>query len=103
MLHSFHPHMNSLGILDAHNTNFLCVILWSIPNAYYRMFNSSIFSVPGVAERIAFSTLDSSTTFFLYNKSNSDMLELMLGNLLGGPAIIFNRFSEKGNFYMLST
>ena len=52
--------------------------------------------MPGIAERIAFKSLDPDTTFFLFNKKNSDLVDLFLNNNLGGPALIFTRFAEKG-------
>ena len=53
-------------------------------------------SVPGIAERIAFNTLKSDEVFFLFNRSNSDLVHLFRDNLVGGPAIIFNRYQEAG-------
>ena len=52
--------------------------------------------MPGIAERLAFKSLDESTVFFLFNKRNKDLVDLFLKNNLGGPAIIFSRFAEKG-------
>jgi len=60
--------------------------------------------VPGIAEWLAFKSLDPDTTFFLFNKKNSDLVDLFLNNNLGGPALIFKRFAEKGDliFYIIS-
>lgn len=60
------------------------------------MFIILQFSVPGIAERLAFKSLDQSTVFFLFNKRNKDLVELFLNNNLGGPALIFSRFAEAG-------
>ena len=63
---------------------------------YLRYFT---FSVPGIAERIAFKSLHADTTFFLFNKTNRDLVHLFLSNNLGGPALIFTRFAEKGDIF----
>lgn len=55
-----------------------------------------ILSAPGIAERIAFQTLKKDETFFLFNKKNKDLVKLFRNNLVGGPAIIFDRFQETG-------
>ena len=54
------------------------------------------FSVPGIAERLAFKSLKEDETFHLFNKSNSDLVKLFRDNLVGGPAIIFDRHQEAG-------
>ena len=53
-------------------------------------------SVPGVAQKLAFSTLERGDTFFLFNKRHKDLVHLFLSNNVGGPAIVFNRFQEAG-------
>ena len=53
-------------------------------------------SVPGVAQRLAFGTLERQDAFHLFNPKNKDLVPLFLGNNVGGPAIIFNRFQEAG-------
>ena len=58
--------------------------------------------MPGVAERLAYKSLDKSDVFFLFNKRNKDLVDLFLKNNLGGPALIFSRFAEKGAFFYLS-
>ncbi|XP_063692200.1 uncharacterized protein LOC134824307 isoform X1 [Bolinopsis microptera] len=67
---------------------------------YYTDRNVDLFkdavSAPGIAERIAFQTLEEAETFFLFNKKNKDLVKLFRDNLVGGPAIIFDRFQETG-------
>jgi len=55
-----------------------------------------IFAAPGIAERIAFRTLEKDETFFLFNKKNKDLVKLFRDNLVGGPALIFDRHQEAG-------
>lgn len=54
------------------------------------------FSVPGVSQRLAFQMVDSGDTFHLFNRRHKDLVDLFLGNNVGGPAIIFQRFQEAG-------
>ena len=81
---------------------FFCI--FSLKFSFLWIFISvilKIISVPGIAERLAFMSLDKSTVFFLFNKRNRDLVDLFLGNNLGGPALIFSRFAEKGNSHCL--
>ena len=54
------------------------------------------FSVPGIAERLAFKSLKSDEVFFLFNRQNKDLVHLFRDHLVGGPAIIFDRYQEVG-------
>ena len=49
-----------------------------------------------MAQKLAFGTLLRGDTFHLFNKKNKDLVPLFLGNNVGGPAIIFDRFQEAG-------
>ena len=49
-----------------------------------------------MAQKLAFGTLERGDTFHLFNKKNKDLVPLFLGNNVGGPAIIFDRFQEAG-------
>ena len=62
----------------------------------------AMFLAPGIAERIAFQTLKEDETFFLFNKKNKDLVKLFRDNLVGGPAIIFDRF-QKAKILTLSS
>ena len=59
-------------------------------------YSAMLFSVPGIAERIAFGTLKPDEYFMLFNKKNADLVELFRRNNVGGPAIIFDRHQETG-------
>ena len=52
--------------------------------------------MPGIAERIAFATLEKESFFQLFNAKNKDLVKLFRDNLVGGPAIIFDRWQEAG-------
>ena len=53
-------------------------------------------SVPGVAQRLSFGTLERQDALHLFNSKNKDLPHLFWGNNVGGPAIIFDRFQEAG-------
>ena len=40
--------------------------------------------------------MDENQCFFLFNKKNKDLVNLFLGNNVGGPAHIFDRWQEVG-------
>ena len=68
--------------------------------AFYRdrdidMFKDGI-SVPGLSLLYLFSNLPKDTYFTVFNRTNSDLHELVKDNIVGGPAIIFHRYHEKG-------
>ena len=68
--------------------------------AFYRdrdidMFKDGI-SVPGLSLLYLFSNLPNDTYFTVFNRTNSDLHELVKDNIVGGPAIIFHRYHEKG-------
>ena len=56
------------------------------------MFKDGI-SVPGLT--LLFNNLPSKTYFTVFNNTNSDLLQLVKNNIVGGPAIIFHRYHEK--------
>ena len=59
------------------------------------MFNDGI-SVPGLSLLHLFNDLPNDTYFTVFNRTNSDLHELVKDNIVGGPAIIFHRYHEKG-------
>ena len=68
--------------------------------AFYRdrdidMFKDGI-SVPGLSLLYLFSNLPNDTNFVTFNRTNSDLHKLVKDNIVGGPAIIFHRYHEKG-------
>ena len=67
--------------------------------SYYMERNIDVFkdavSIPGVAQRLAFKSLNFKDTFYLFNKRHSDLLPLFYSNMVGGPAFIFDRMQEK--------
>ena len=67
--------------------------------AFYRdrhidMFKDGI-SVPGLSLLHPFNDLPNDTYFTVFNRTNSDLHELVKDNIVGGPAIIFHRYHEK--------
>ena len=67
--------------------------------AFYRdrhidMFKDGI-SVPGLSLLHLFNDLPNDTYFTVFNRTNSDLHELVKDNIVGGPAIIFHRYHEK--------
>ena len=58
------------------------------------MFKDGI-SVPGLSLLYLFSNLPKDTYFTVFNRTNSDLHELVKDNIVGGPAIIFHRYHEK--------
>ena len=59
------------------------------------MFKDGI-SVPGLSLLHLFNDLPSDTYFTVFNRTNSDLHELVKDNIVGGPAIIFHRYHEQG-------
>ena len=59
------------------------------------MFKDGI-SVPGLSLLYLFSNLPNDTYFVTFNRTNSDLHKLVKDNIVGGPAIIFHRYHEKG-------
>ena len=58
------------------------------------MFKDGI-SVPGLSLLHLFNDLPNDTYFAVFNRTNSDLHELVKDNIVGGPAIIFHRYHEK--------
>ena len=58
------------------------------------MFKDGI-SVPGLSLLHLFNDLPNDTYFTVFNRTNSDLHELVKDNIFGGPAIIFHRYHEK--------
>ena len=58
------------------------------------MFKDGI-SVPGLSLLHLFNDLSNDTYFTVFNRTNSDLHELVKDNIVGGPAIIFHRYHEK--------
>ena len=58
------------------------------------MFKDGI-SVPGLSLLHLFNDLPNDTYFIVFNRTNSDLHELVKDNIVGGPAIIFHRYHEK--------
>ena len=59
------------------------------------MFKDGI-SVPGLTLLYLFNNLQKDTIFTLFNETNKDAHKLVKDNIVGGPAIIFHRYHEKG-------
>ena len=59
------------------------------------MFKDGI-SVPGLSLLHLFNDLPNDTYFTVFNRTNSDLHQLVKDNIVGGPAIIFHRYHEKG-------
>ena len=59
------------------------------------MFKDGI-SVPGLSLLYMFNNLPKDTFFTVFNRTNSDLHKLVKYNIVGGPAIIFHRYHEKG-------
>ena len=59
------------------------------------MFKDGI-SVPGLSLLYLFSNLPNDTYFVTFNRTNRDLHKLVKDNIVGGPAIIFHRYHEKG-------
>ena len=67
--------------------------------AFYRdrdidMFKDGI-SVPGLSLLHLFNDLPNDTYFVTFNRTNSDLHQLVKDNIVGGTAIIFHRYHEK--------
>ena len=58
------------------------------------MFKDGI-SVPGLSLLHLFNDLPNDTYFTVFNRTNSELHELVKDNIVGGPAIIFHRYHEK--------
>ena len=67
--------------------------------AFYQQQNIDMFkdgiSVPGLTLLYLFNNIPSKTYFTVFNKTNSDLHQLVKNNIVGGPAIIFHRYHEK--------
>ena len=59
------------------------------------MFKDGI-SVPGLSLLYLFNNLPKDTFFTVFNNTNKDAHKLVKDNIVGGPAIIFHRYHEKG-------
>ena len=59
------------------------------------MFKDGI-SVPGLSLLYLFNDLPPDTHFVNFNRTNKDLHKLVKDNIVGGPAIIFHRYHEKG-------
>ena len=68
--------------------------------AFYQQHNIDMFkdgiSVPGLSLLHLFNDLPNDTNFVTFNRTNSDLHELVKDNIVGGPAIIFHRYHETG-------
>ena len=64
---------------------------------FYYIFLTFEYLVPGVAEKLAFRTLNKDEVFYLFNRRNKDLVNLFRENNVGGPAIIFDRYQEAGD------
>ena len=67
--------------------------------AFYQQHNIDMFkdgiSVPGLSLLHLFNDLPNDTYFVTFNRTNSDLHQLVKDNIVGGPAIIFHRYHEK--------
>ena len=67
--------------------------------AFYHDQHNDIFkdgiSVPGLTLLYLFNDLPPDTNFVNFNRTNSDLHQLVKDNIVGGPAIIFHRYHEK--------
>ena len=67
--------------------------------AFYKQQNIDMFkygvSVPGLTLLYLFNELPSNTFFTVFNQTNSDLHLLGKDNIVGGPAITFQRYHEK--------
>ena len=67
--------------------------------AFYQQHNIDMFkdgiSVPGLSLLHLFNDLPNDTYFTVFNRTNSDLHQLVKDNIVGGPAIIFHRYHEK--------
>ena len=67
--------------------------------AFYKQQNIDMFkdgiSVPGLSLLHLFNDLPNDTNFVTFNRTNSDLHQLVKDNIVGGPAIIFHRYHEK--------
>ena len=61
---------------------------------HIEMFKDGI-SVPGLSLLYLFNDLPPDTNFVNFNRTNSDLHQLVTDNIVGGPAIIFHRYHEK--------
>ena len=61
---------------------------------HIEMFKDGI-SVPGLSLLYLFTDLPPDTNFVNFNRTNSDLHQLVKYNIVGGPAIILHRYHEK--------
>ena len=54
-------------------------------------------SVPGLALSYMFNDIPPNTFFTVFNETSKDLHHLVKDNIVGGPAIIFHRYHEKGS------
>ena len=64
-------------------------------NRHIDIFKDGI-SVPGLALSYMFNDLPPNTFFTVFNETSKDLHHLVKDNIVGGPAIIFHRYHEKG-------
>ena len=66
---------------------------------FYKQQNIDMFkdgiSVPVLSLLHLFNDLPNNTNFVTFNRTNSDLHQLVKDNIVGGPAIIFHRYHEK--------
>ena len=53
-------------------------------------------SVPGLACRYIFSTVENGCFFSLFNEENKDLFKTFKDGICGGPSIVFHRYHENG-------
>ena len=87
--------------LVCYNTRDVIPFLQAIDKqfALYQQHNIDMFkdgmNVPGQTLLYLFKDLPSKTYFTVFNKTNSDLHQLVKNNIVGGPAIIFHRYHDK--------
>ena len=91
-MHDFHVWCNNRDVVP-----FLQAIDKQF--AFYQHHNIDMFtdgiSVHGLTLLYLFNDIPSNTYFTVFNKTNSDLHQLVKNNIVGGPAIIFHRYHEK--------
>ena len=55
--------------------------------------------MPGVSLKLAFKEKSKDQSFFLFNKRHKDLDKTFRENNVGGPALIFDRYQEVGEFH----
>ena len=64
-------------------------------NRHIDSFKDGI-SVPGLAVSYMFNDLPPNTFFTVFNETSKDLHHLVKDNIVGGPAMLFHRYHEKG-------